>query len=181
MVTRSFGTEVREIEALKDSLVHYANNAGEKLRRRGLWTYTVGVYIRSSPFKEGYYSNFTSIELNQPTQDTRILIESAHEALKLIYRPGIGYKKSGLMLGDLTNSGDVQQFDLLTVQKQSVEGEGSSRSPEAVLKAIDTINQKYGRHTLTVGSVPKKTTKWQGKRDHTSPRYTTRWTDLPKV
>ena len=182
MVTRSFGEEVRDIEALKDSLVHYANNAGVKLRKRGLWAYNIGVYIRSSPFKDGYYSNFTSIALNQPTQDTRILIEAAYEALERIYKPGIGYKKSGLMLGELTNTGDVKQYDLLAIQSQNQTiGPGTKRSPEAVLKALDSLNQKYGRHTVTIGTVPQKTTKWQGTRNHTSPCYTTRWTDILKV
>jgi DNA polymerase V len=180
MVSRSFGDEVKDIESLKDSLVHYANNAGAKLRKRGLWAHTIGVYIRSSPFKEGYYSNFTSIALNQPTQDTRRLIECAHEALEIIYKPGVGYKKSGLMLGDLTNSGDLQQFDLLAIQNPTP-GQGTKRSPQAVLKAMDALNQKYGRYTVTVGSMPRKTSKWQGSRDHTSPRYTTRWTDILKV
>lgn len=180
MVTRSFGEEVRDVDALKDSLVHYANNAGVKLRKRGLWAYNIGVYIRSSPFKEGYYSNFTSIALNQPTQDTRVLIQAAHEALERIYKPGIGYKKSGLMLGELTNSGDVTQYDLLAVQDQNI-GRGAKRSSAEVLKAMDAINQKYGRHTVTIGAVPQKTTKWQGARHHTSPCYTTRWTDILKV
>lgn len=180
MVTRSFGEEVRDLESLKDSLVHYANNAGVKLRKRGLWAYNIGVYIRSSPFKDGYYSNFTSIALNQPTQDTRILIKAAHEALEKIYRPGVGYKKSGLMLGELTSSGDVKQFDLLAIESQTI-GDGTKCSAETVLKALDKLNQKYGRHTVTVGAIPKKTTKWQGNRNHSSPKYTTRWTDILKV
>jgi DNA polymerase V len=180
MVTRSFGEEVYDINTLKDSLVHYANNAGAKLRRQGLWTYNVGVYIRSSPYKEGYYSNFTSIQLNHPTHDTRELITSAHMALEHIYRPGIGYKKSGLMLGHLTNTGEIKQFDLLAEAQKPV-GQGVGCSSESLLRAIDGINQRYGRHTVTVGAMPKKTTRWQGSRNHTSPRYTTRWTDIMKV
>lgn len=178
MVTRSFGEEVRDIEILKESLVHYANNAGDKLRKRGLWAYNIGVYIRSSPFKDGYYSNFTSIALNQPTQDTRILIQAAHGALEKIYKLNVGYKKSGLILGELTNSPDGKQYDML--QNQTI-GEGIERSSESLLKALDAINQRYGRYTVTVGAIPKKTTKWQGSRNHTSPRYTTRWTDIMKV
>jgi DNA polymerase V len=179
MVTRSFGTEVRDIDTLKESIVHYANNAGAKLRSRGLWAYAIGVYIRSSPFKEGYYSNFTSVTLNQPTQDTRILIEKALEGVERIYKPNIGYKKSGLMLGELTHTGEVSQYDVFAALKDG-EGQGI-RSSESMLAAVDKINQKYGRHALTIGSLPKKTTQWQGARNHTSPRFTTRWTDLPKV
>lgn len=181
MVTRSFGEEVRDIDVLNDSLVYYANNAGAKLRKRGLWAHIIGVYIRSSPFKEGYYSNFTSIALNQPTQDTRVLIAHAHEALAKIYKAGVGYKKSGLMLGELTQSGEVKQLELQAKQKQPIKGQGTSQSPDVVLKAIDELNQKYGRHTVILGGIPKKTTKWQGTRDHTSPRYTTRWTEILKV
>lgn len=182
MVTRSFGTEVYEMEMLKESLVHYANNAGAKLRQRKLWTYSVGVYIRSSPFKKGYYSNFANIELNQPTQDTRILIEYANKALEKIYQPGIGYKKSGLMLGQLTSTGETQQFGLLDTEHDVVDaGEGVERSSDVLHRAVDKLNQRYGRHTLTIGGLPKQTAQWQGRRNHRSPRYTTRWTELPEV
>lgn len=47
--------------------------------------------------------------------------------------------------------------------------------------AIDGLNQRYVRHCVSVGDVPKRTAKWQGTRNHTSPRYTTRWTELMKV
>jgi DNA polymerase V len=180
MVTRSFGIEVQDLETLKDSLVHYANNAGTKLRQRRLWAHNIGVYIRSSPFREGYYSNSLNIDLNQPTQDTRVLITATHKALSYIYRPGVGYKKSGLMLGHLTNTGEVQPYEFLK-EDGLILGQGAERASESVLKAIDVINQRYGRHSLTIGSLPKTTPRWQGNRNHTSPRYTTRWTDLLKV
>lgn len=181
MVTRSFGEEVRDITALKESLVHYANNAGAKLRSRGLWVYNIGVYIRSSPFKEGYYSNFTSIALNQPTQDTQILINKAHEALERIYKPGVGYKKSGLMLGELANTDEIKQYDMgWGKEKHQSLGQGARISRE-VLEAVDQLNKRYGRYAVTVGAIPKKTSKWQGNRNNTSPRYTTRWTDILKV
>lgn len=60
------------------------------------------------------------------------------------------------------------------------EGQGI-QSSESMLAAVDRINQKYDPHALTIGSLPKKTTQWQGNRDYTSQRLTTRWTDLAKV
>jgi DNA polymerase V len=181
MVSRSFGAEVTDMNALKDSLVHYANNAGAKLRQRGLWTYNVGVYIRSSPFKDKYYSNFMNIPLNQKTQDTRILIASAHEALSRIYKPDITYKKSGLLLGELSSTGHTGQYDLLNAESTKREEERSTRPASELFHAIDALNHKYGRNTVTVGIVSKTPSAWHSTRNYTSPQYTTRWTDLPTV
>lgn len=182
MVTRSFGSDVYDIETLKESLIHHANTAGSKLRKRGLWTYSVGVYIRSSPHKSGYYSNFANIELPLPTQDTRALIAAATQTLQGIYKPGIGYKKSGIMLGHLTNSPNVKQLDLLAEDTSTHE---SSFPPfnqsTQLMKSIDAINKRYGRHSVTVGAISKTSTPWQSHKNHSSPSYTTRWTDLQKV
>jgi DNA polymerase V len=182
MVTRSFGSDIYNIETLKESLIHHANTAGSKLRKRGLWTYTVGVYIRSSPHKSGYYSNFANIELPSPTQDTRALIATATQALQGIYKPGIGYKKSGIMLGHLTNSPNVKQLDLLAEDTSTHE---SSFPPfnqsTQLMKSIDAINKRYGHHSVTVGAISKTSTPWQSHKNHSSPSYTTRWTDLQKV
>jgi DNA polymerase V len=183
IVSRSFAEEVRDFEPLKNSIVSYCNNAGEKLRNRGLFAYNIGVYIRSSPFKDGYYSNFTSIQLNQPTQDTRTLIKAALESLERIYKHGVGFKKSGILLGDLTNSGDVSQL-ALNLEKLHCHGDNGviqGREPKPLLAAVDRLNKKYGRNTVTVGAITRKENKFIGKRNYTSPRYTTRWTDIIKV
>ncbi len=182
MVTRSFGSDVRTIDALKESLVHHANNAGSKLRKQGLWTYSVGVYIRSSPHKSGYYSNFATIELANPTQDTRTLIATAAQALQSIYKPGIGYKKSGIMLGNLASSPNVKQLDLLEndTLPHAFDCPPLAQSTK-LMKSIDAINKRYGRHSVTVGAISKTSTPWQSHKNHSSPSYTTRWTDLLKV
>lgn len=170
-------------EQLFDRLVHYANIAGAKLRKRGLWTRDVGVYIQSSPFKkDSYNSNFMNTCLNAPTQDTRDIVSGIKIALERIYKSGIGYKKSRILLGDLTSHGDVTQLTLdhqVTHAKlPSEQGRGVS---EPLMAALDNLNQRYGRHTVSVGTIPHKTKTWQGSRSHTSPKYTTKWSDLPKV
>jgi DNA polymerase V len=182
MVTRSFGSDVIDETTLMESLIHHANAAGAKLRRRGLWTYNVGVYIRSSPFKQGYYSNYASIELREPTQDTRLLIHHAQQALRQIYKPGIQYKKSGIMLGHLTADPSRHQYDLLQ-DIPDILGQGGIKEENraSLMNAIDGLSQRYGRYCVSVGAVPKRTTKWQGTRNHTSPKYTTRWSELMKV
>ncbi len=86
------------------------------------------------------------------------------------------------MLGDLTSHGDVTQLTLDNQVAQpklpSEQGRGVS---ETLMAALDKLNQRYGRHTVSVGTVPHKTKRWKGSRNHTSPGFTTKWSELPKV
>lgn len=182
MVSRSFGEPVMTLTGLQETLTHFANTLGAKLRQRKLWTTAVGVYIRSSPFdtRQAYYSNFASRPLTEPTQDTRVLIQAAHEALALIYRPGVVYKKSGILCGEVQDNPYQCQY------RFEEDGQGSLPQPPlheapAVMAALDRLNRKYGRGSVTVGYAPKDTKTWHGKRERVSPRYTTRWSDILKV
>ncbi|WP_444891365.1 DUF4113 domain-containing protein [Microbulbifer sp. CnH-101-E] len=48
------------------------------------------------------------------------------------------------------------------------------------MQAMDRINKKFGRGTLFLGAegIQKK---WKMRQAFTSPAYTTRWGDLPRV
>jgi DNA polymerase V len=48
------------------------------------------------------------------------------------------------------------------------------------MQTLDTINQKMGRNTVQLGGI-RKQAPWQIKRELLSPRYTTRWDELPYV
>lgn len=179
IVSRSFSEEVSSIETLKDIITSYANNAGAKLRKKGLFTRNIGVFIRSSPFKDTYYSNFLSVELPKPTNDTRILIEGATKALHQIFKSGVGFKKSGIVLFDLTNTDSVKQLPLENISTMFSSYLG--RNPGEVMKAIDYLNKKYGNRTVCVGLSEKKSNQIIGKRKNVSPRYTTRWDELAQA
>ncbi|GLR64509.1 DUF4113 domain-containing protein [Marinospirillum insulare] len=49
-----------------------------------------------------------------------------------------------------------------------------------LMAAVDQINES-GLGTVTLASQGSKKNTWTMKRDHLSPAYTTRWSDLPKV
>jgi DNA polymerase V len=49
-----------------------------------------------------------------------------------------------------------------------------------LMNSLDSINKVFGKGTIRLAS-EQQTKSWEMKRDFLSPRYTTRWNDIPKI
>ena len=168
--SRSFGEPVDTIADLREAILYHTTRAAEKLRADGSIAHAIGVHVRSNPFqpKEPQYDRTQLVPLAQPTSDTMRLARAAMHGLQQIYRPGIRYKKAGILLTGLQSANHVETdlFDQTT-----------SRSQQR-MQTIDAINRKMGRDTITLaGSGIER--RWNMRRGHVSPDYTTCWNDLP--
>ncbi len=99
-----------------------------------------------------------------------MLIRCALRILERIFRPAYRYHKAGVMLMEL-GSGETVQENLF--------GEPATRRPD-LMGAIDSLNRKMGRGAVRYGAEGFSTS-WRMKAARHSPRYTTRWEDLPKA
>jgi DNA polymerase V len=130
------------------------------------------------------------------TASTPRLLTAAGELLERIYRPGVGYKKAGVLLYDLRPVRAGQPLALYTASGAAASNAVCEQQADAALMgAMDTLNAQYGRGTVRLASSGAGKTQtgtkqpgttqtaeapaWAMKRNRTSPRYTTRWTDLP--
>jgi DNA polymerase V len=105
-----------------------------------------------------------------PTSDARDVLQAAGQAFGKIWRPGFAYRKAGVLLLDLSTP-DGWRGDLFDRRTQLSDG---------LMQAVDAINQRHGRGAITFGRAPKsRGALWAMKQDQLSPRYTTRWSDLP--
>lgn len=88
--------------------------------------------------------------------------------LRDIYAPGHKYAKAGVMLLELTPSG-MDQHEL-----KLDEDDGEDRSQ--LMTALDRINRRHGRGTVTLGSsgTGSPARNWIMKQERRTPRYTTR-------
>jgi DNA polymerase V len=77
------------------------------------------------------------------------------------------------MLLDLAPVGQTQAslFDPLEEQ---------AKHSEALMTALDSLNSRFGRDTLTVAAVGTRK-RWLAKAENKTPCYTTRWNELPKA
>lgn len=168
--SRSFGVPVTSLDDIREAVTMHAGNAAEKLRAMDLTTSSVGVFIATSRFRRDLpkYSNSISRSLEMPTEDSTVIIASAVELLRTIYRSGFRYKKAGVILQQLQRR----------VPRLPMDGELHSVKMKGLMDTVDTINRQMGRETVTFGT-PVRDRKWQMRREMRSHRYTTRWKELP--
>ncbi len=167
MVSRSLREGVSELPVLRDVLRRFVEKAARTLRGQGLMASELHVVLRTSRYEEAgkLYANSRAARLPHPADDTRLFTHAAMELLEGIYRPGFAYKKIGVLLTGLQEAGAVQP----TFEHPQV-------GPSALMGVLDELHRSglkvhFGSRAAEVP--------W--RHAFTSPRYTTRWDDLPEA
>lgn len=172
-VTRSFGRPVEKEDEARAAVIAFASRAGEKLRQTRMAAGSLSVFIHTSPFRPGPgRSDSASAALPEATADTRDLVETAVRLFACIWRPGFAYSGAGVILSDLEPADRVQRTLL--------PGRDRDRSA-ALMSAIDSINRRHGRDTISLFGAAVGRRDWQTQFRQRSPRYTTRIDELPRV
>ena len=171
--SRSFSADVKEVEALAAAVTFHVEEAARVLRKEQLAARRIGVFILSNRFREDaqQYSGFDEHDFGVYVNDTPGLMRQALVILHRIYRPGIAYKKAGVVLEDIIAQEEAPQ-DLFAFER-----EGNNR----LSQVMDKMNAHYGKGTLSYATAFTQTTDWKMKRQYKSPSYTTRVSDLLRV
>ena len=180
-MTRSFGQRVTELAELKETVTEFASRAAQKLRAQDSHAMAVLVFIRTSPFRPQapQYSCSITVPLRLPTSDTLQIASAALAGLERIYRPSYDYAKAGVMLLDLRPASQGQQE--LDLGDTAVLHE---RRQARLMRALDAVNDRFGRGTLTLGSAglcQEPGRRWTMRQERRTPRYTTCWDELLTV
>lgn len=171
--SRSFGKPITEFSQMREAVASYVARAAEKLRRQGLATNYIYLYLTTNRFKSDspQYSNSTCINLSESTDYTPKLINNALKALKLIYKDGYEYKKAGVMFGNLLPKSDVQKN--LFVQN-------NTEKEDKLMSLMDKLNGRFNRKLLKVASEGLEQ-EWKMKSNIKSNSGTVRWDELFEV
>ena len=171
-VSKSFGNKVESFEELKEAIVTHCLNAAEKIREDEQLVKSVIVFIRTSPFdKHLFLSRSEKIDLAISTDDSMILSRACVDALKKIFVKGYRYQKAGVIFLGLVNNNEYGQN--LFVDK-------NSQKSNSLMKAIDSMNVKFGRNSLTLADSGVGHC-WKMRRDHSSKIDTSHFDFLPTV
>ena len=173
MISRTFAKEITDLDELSAQVSMFCSMAVEKLRKQGSCCGCVTVFITTNRFHTDNGRNQFESRLAQfltPTDSTLEINTAVMHTLMDMFRKGYGYKRAGVVLGDIIPSGNVQQdiFD-------NTDRERHSR----LMAVMDSINRREGRNTVGLASQSLDGIKMN--REHLSPCYTTDWNDIITV
>ena len=186
--SRMFGSAQTELGPLRKAVATHAATAARKLRAEGLAAGFLEVFVSTGrhgfPIRKGRAVSALIVATN----DTISLSKTADKLLREAYRHRslagdvYRYKKAGVILSDLVPEQEVQS-DLF--------GSGVPEHP-GLMQALDRLNERFGKRAVVLAtqgtpdslrSIDAATSRngWGMKRERMSPRYTTRWDELPRV
>jgi DNA polymerase V len=168
--TRTFETEYKTYEEVKERVCTFAVSCAEKLRQQHSLCMQLEVFIQSNRFKEEdtQYSPHVVVKLPFPTSSSIELVEFAVQGLQSIFKKGIGYKRAGVVLSGFVQANE-QQLSLFF---------NSNPKHALLMGAMDELNRKYGTK-VRLAVQDKRTHKMH--QEKLSPCYTTRIKDIITV
>jgi DNA polymerase V len=186
LVSRSFGKAITEPAGIVEAVSEFASRAAEKLRHQQSAAGAVSVFFTTSPFRpnDRQHSVNVTTPLIRPSADTRLLVETAVRAARREFRPDFNYAKAGVVLVDLQPASRHQgELDLFAGDQELAP---PARDRTSLMDAMDVLNRRFGRDSVRVGSATlashdSDVRTWATRQERRSPRYTTRWEEMPLV
>lgn len=164
--SRSFGKMISTKEDLKASMASFAASCCSTLRGQDSAAGCVSVFACSNRFREDLpqYWNIATEKLSVPSADTLEITATAMELVERIYRPGILFKKSGVILSNIV-PGCCHHILFDPVEKREARIELS--------RTMDKLNQRYGLNALSLAITGRPDASWKVRKDFPTPNYLT--------
>ena len=173
-VSRSFGNPVMDLHSLREAVSSFAFSAAETLRKQGSAAGKMHLFLMTNPFGEGPgYAAGATEKFDVPASGTIEIVGRAMKCLEGIFVGGLAYKKAGVILTDLTDAACLQRH-LFAPMRDPREG--------ALMGVMDRLNRELGKGTVFTASMGIHGRRsWVMRQERVSPRYTTRWEEIPAV
>ncbi len=170
--TRTFGKDTGDFHVLEAAIASFTAQAAFRLRKSRQLARRAAVFITTNRHKPGYGSWSKETKLPVPTADTGTLANGLVALLREIYRPRQLYHRAGVLLYDF-----VPEYHL----QADLFGQTDVQHHEKVhraMRAVDTINARFGRRRIHFAAEGLGTS-WEPRHHTRSPRYVSRWDELP--
>lgn len=170
-VSRMFGEPITTLAGLQEAIASYAARAAEKLRRQQSYASLATVFCHTNQFSEHdpQYHPVLTCRLPVPSNATNEIQRHLLRMTEVLHRPGARWKKAGVIFSELVSE---RQLSLFYATDRCRD--------DRLCEVLDQVNDKHGAKTLRFGAEGIRQN-WQAKFEKRSPRYTTRWDEVPVV
>lgn len=183
--SRSFPGMITDVESLRTHVSNYASRCAEKLRKQHSVCSILTLFLATNWFREDleWYSGIFNINLHTPSSSTPDLVAAAAKALEKIYRPGLYYKRAGVIVSGISPDNAIQA-DIFNTDIEKY------RKTSRISQAADSINRRMGTETVVLAAQQYPADPQTGKAPHfkdailhnlRTPCYTTNLHDIIKV
>ncbi|WP_207431496.1 Y-family DNA polymerase [Sabulibacter ruber] len=171
--SRSFGEPLTQLSDIEEALAAHTVRCAAKLRKQQSCANAFTIILETSRFIDPRqtYLNSRTVQLESPTASELVLVPKALEALRILFRPGFRYKRTGILVSGLVPATQVQQSLFEPDHRQR---------DQDLMQTLDFLRKRFGHTALRYG-VQGTGKKWQLKSENLSPCYTTRLEGLLKV
>lgn len=138
--SKTFTPATGEKSLVYAKLVRNVEAAFAKLRRHRLRATVLGIVLRHHNFRH----NGLEAKLNRPTSSTLEALPLIRKLFERIFQHGCEYRATMFVLGGFEND-NIEQFDFF-------EDRLKIESLRRATAAIDAINRRYGKHTISSGT-----------------------------
>lgn len=156
--TRTFGNAISDFDEIRDAIFYFTTRALEKMRWNGLTVKTVTVFLHTDRFRpvpHKYFGKYTyrSVYHSDVTSE---IYRWVSVCLENAYRPGMQYRKAGVILSDLLAPERItaRLFEQIEFERR-----------HSLSKVIDEVNYRYGRDIVRFAALEARGD-WQGKSQH---------------
>lgn len=170
--TRTFGEDTNQFHVLEAAIANFATQAAFRLRASGQLTRRAGLFMMTNRHKPGFRTWSEEIIFDTPTADSGELIKCLVDKAAELFEPRQSYHRAGVWLHDFVGNAYLQT-DLLGLVDVPAHQKSTDR-----MQSVDHLNKRYGRGTIKYAA-EELAAVWQPKHKIRSPRYTTRWDELP--
>jgi DNA polymerase V len=167
--TRSFGQRIVDVHSLHAALTTHSTIVAKKVRRQSSLIKKLLIFASSSPHDDNYYKQAMVYKFPVATDNSCDIAKAVSLVLADIFVQGVLFYRCGVGAIEL-ESRRYQQPDLFL----------PDNSNPILMNCLDSINNRYGQGTLTLGAEGKSNS-WEMKRHFLSPQYTSNWRDIPKI
>ncbi|MCX6780566.1 MAG: DNA polymerase IV [Candidatus Magasanikbacteria bacterium] len=153
--TKTFTPPSGNVEYILAQLIRNLENACIKARRHGLVARKIVVYLRTQQFGDAAIEAKITRASNFPHD----LIPHVRTLFKNVFKHGVQYRATGIVLADLQSDSSVQSSLFEPIIKME--------KMQRVYAAVDSLDEQYGKHTVHLGGSQATFTQTQYAGDRT--------------
>ncbi|MET4004526.1 DNA polymerase V [Arthrobacter sp. UYCu511] len=173
MFSRSFSQPVTTVEGMEEVMAVYAQRGAARLNEEGMRASAMTVTAGTSRFAAGEGSfPAVTVRFDRPTSDPITFVRAAVAAIRHHAVAGASYLRAGVLFSGLEPASGTEVLDIFSTEASQADVSG----------VLGNVRNKFGSAAIGLGIGGfAQAPQWSMKREHSSPRYTTEWKELPVV